>query len=110
MSFRCFDCNYKEHTEFGEDVIRNCSRCYAYVCFTCIDYNKELCGESICYECCERLFYKYTMNFVLKEYMEFVSKIRIICRLKFLKEELMMMTWKVERVEPWCGESWDIDD
>lgn len=109
MSFRCGDCNYKEHTEFGEDVIENCKQCYYYTCFVCLDNNQEKFGERICFECCIQKKSKKHMEYVFEELLEYASWKRTLLRLKSIKEELIMMTWKVERVEPWCGESWYID-
>lgn len=110
MSYRCVVCRYKEHTEFGEDCMDQCDLCWDCVCYCCLDDNKEKCGIPVCSDCCnERCYYIDAMDVVREEYMEILSKIRSIKRLKTLKEELMAATWKVERVEPWCGESWDID-
>lgn len=109
MSFRCSDCNYKEHTEYGEDCIGHCERCYYDVCFICLNKNQERCSERICFECCSQKKSKRLMEIIFQELFEYASWRRTHARLKALKGELMMMTWKVERVEPWCGESWYID-
>ncbi len=106
---RCSDCLYKEHTSFGEDVMEWCDLCGRYVCITCLKSNYQKCGEQTCHTCCDDMcFHKTQMIIVVNSLLEQVARKRIIMRIKQLKEELMMMTWKVDRVEPWCGESWTI--
>lgn len=54
----------------------------------------RLSGESI---------HKYHYRIEFEE-----SKKRTIDRLKSIKEELIAATWETSRVEPWCGELWDV--
>jgi hypothetical protein len=105
---RCSDCRYKE-SDLGKGSMENCEECYIDVCGYCIVNNQEICGERVCYECVYTKLLKKHMLFVFEELMEYSSWKRTRSRLKTIKEELMMMTWKVERVEPWCGESWYIE-